>query len=414
MRERTDPARATTADPATIARRLRELELTVSSLADLVVVVDEDKVVLECNGASDHVWGLSPSEVIGRPLPTLSGRVTLLDRQGNALPLERELTVQALVSHKRQRVATLGIRRADGSVIWAHVRATPLADEGGRQRVVSVWTDVTAAVGLETDVTRLHFEFERRVEARQAELTATITQLEGTIAELEVGARAAGEFNYSVAHDLRAPVRTISALAEAVLEELEEGGSAWARDLITRIHRNASRMDALIDALLQLATVSHVEPKHASIDLSAIAQQELQALADREPGRALTCIVPDGIVASGDAQLVQSVVANLLANAWKFTADVESPCIEIGVREPDGDADGPLYYVRDNGIGFEMYSADDIFLPFRRLDAAADFEGTGIGLALVHRIVTRHGGRVWAESAPGQGATFFFTLPPPA
>ncbi|MDA0365557.1 MAG: ATP-binding protein [Chloroflexi bacterium] len=268
--------------------------------------------------------------------------------------------------------------------------------------------------GAGTDVSRLHFEFERRVEARQNDLEATITQLERTIAELERSARATGAFNYSVAHDLRAPVRTISALAEAVLGELDEGGSASARDLITRIHRNASRMDALIDALLQLATASHVEPQRALIDLSALAQQELQALTDREPGRALTCTVADGIVASGDAQLVQSVLANLLANAWKFTADVESPCIEIGVREPDGGADGPMYYVRDNGIGFEMDSAEDVFLPFRRLSSAAQFECTGVGLALVHRIVTRHGGRVWAESAPGQGATFFFTLPPPA
>jgi len=398
-------------DAGTISIRLRELELAIGSLADLVVVVDQSAYVVECNGASQHVWGLNPADVLGLPIPTSSGRIELISRDGNTAPPGSEPTVRALASHRTERVSTLGLRRPDGSVTWARVVAIPVVDAEGATRVLSVWTDVTATIEHETDLVRMNREVERRVGERTTELEGTVAELESTIADLEAAIADVGAFSYSVSHDLRTPVRTIGALAESLLDEIGEQGSPAARDLVYRIHRAALRMDTLIDALLQLSVAAHAELRRVPMDISAMAREGIQRLVDRSPDRKIEWAVADGMLGFGDQRLVDIVLDNLLGNAWKFTALVDNPHVEVGVRQPDGPEHDRVFYVRDNGIGFDMHHADDLFTPFRRLDSAREFDGTGVGLAIVHRIVTRHGGRVWAESTPGNGATLFFTLP---
>ena len=405
-------------ESSAIASRLRELELTIASLADLVVVLDRRGLVVECNGATEKVWGLSASEVLGQPLPTASGRLEMVDRDGRASPLAGEPTVRALSTRRPERIPLLGLRRADGTLSWVRVTAIPVLDGLGEPRVISVWTDVTAATTQEGDLGRYTRELERRVEERTATLEATIAELDGTNAELaatvtrlEAAVADVGAFSYSVSHDLRTPVRSISALAETLRDEIGEGGSPGARDLVDRIHRAALRMDALIATVLQFSTAARDDLQRVPIDVSELAHEGSRRLAENFPDRLVECIVEDGMVGYGDPRLIGVVLDNLLANAWKFTAFADRPRVEVGTRTPDGPGGGPVYYVRDNGIGFDMADADDLFVPFRRLPSAGEFEGSGVGLAIVQRIVARHGGRLWAESVPDHGATFYFLLP---
>jgi len=267
-----------------------------------------------------------------------------------------------------------------------------------RERMLALLADLaavfTATIERDPDLARMDLELERRVAERTAEFIATITELEA--------------FTYSVSHDLRAPVRTISGLAETLLAETGAHGTRVVRDLADRIHRSALRMDGLIDVLLQLSAAARVEPQRVPIDISAIAREELGRLGERFPDRKIECVVQDGVEGFGDRPLVAIVLHNLLANAWKFTSHVVAARIDVGTSEAGGER---AYFVRDNGIGFDMEHAEDLFVPFRQLHSQREFEGTGVGLAIVHRIVTHHGGRVWAESSPGDGAVLFFTLP---
>jgi len=381
-------------DPGKLDDQRRELEFAAESLADLIVVLDRDGCVVECDGASERVWAQTPAQVIGHQMPTSSGRLEVLDRDGNMTPPDAVPTAQALETGRPQRTPVLGIRRADGTLSWARVTAIPVSR---RARVVSVWTDITAIIDHEATLAHMNVELERRVEERTSELRAMVTELEA--------------FSYSVSHDLRTPARTISTLAGTLRDELGTPASTGVRGIVDRIELAAVRMDGLIGVLLELSSAARAEPQRMTIDISALARDELAQLSDRDARREVDCFVADGMSGFGDAQLIGIVLHNLLANAWKFTTLVEHAQVEVGVRQPDGLEHDRVFYVRDNGIGFDMLHAEDLFTPFRRLASARDFDGTGVGLAIVHRIVTRHGGRVWAESTPGEGATLFFTLP---
>jgi signal transduction histidine kinase len=274
-------------------------------------------------------------------------------------------------------------------------------DLRGRPAVLVTLHEVTALreaesalARAEEDQRRLTADFEERVRERTVQLQAAISELEA--------------FSYSVSHDLRAPLRSIAGFSQALIEDAGPSLSGDARDDISRIVAAAQRMDHLINDLLTLSMVSRSEMSREPVDVSDIANRIVAELADLSMTRAVTAKVQPGMVGQGDPRLVRVVLENLLTNAWKFTSRREHTSIEVGQRIEDGA--GPVFFVRDNGVGFDPTFADKLFGPFQRLHDASEFPGTGIGLATVRRIVLRHGGRVWAESRPGQGACFYFTL----
>jgi signal transduction histidine kinase len=214
-------------------------------------------------------------------------------------------------------------------------------------------------------------------------------------------------FNYSVSHDLRAPLRPLDGFSEALLAEYGDKLDPRAQDYLKRIRAAVRRMNQLIDDLLQLSRVNRTEIKSQTVNLSALAELIISELRQNEPAREVEFVSEVEAEVQGDPRLLRIALENLLRNAWKFTHKKQHCRIELNKRTENGDA---VYSIRDNGAGFDPTYAEKLFQPFQRLHNLSEFEGTGVGLAIVDRIVRRHGGRIWAESMPDQGATFSFTL----
>ena len=249
------------------------------------------------------------------------------------------------------------------------------------------------AAGVAIDNARLYAELERRVADRTA-------QLEGANRELEA-------FSYSVSHDLRTPLRALHGFSAALLSGHREQLDDRGRHFLDRIQNAAERMAQLIEDLLTLSRITRRTLESQTVDLGAMAREIAAELHDREPRRSLEFVIGDGLAAEGDPHLLRIALENLLSNAWKFTSPCDNARVEVGAA--DGET-GRVYFVRDTGVGFDMAYADKLFTPFQRLHGTSDFPGTGIGLAIAQRVVHRHGGRIWAEAAPGKGAAFYFTL----
>ena len=226
-------------------------------------------------------------------------------------------------------------------------------------------------------------------------------RLESAVRELEA-------FSYSVSHDLRAPLRTISAFTQAIAEDLRYHLDDKSRDHLRRVLAAAARMNDLIDALLELSRISRSQLGRHKVDITAVALAVIDDLRRRDVTRKLGASVQPDLVADADGRLVRILFDNLIGNAWKFTTHAANPHVEVGAERRGNET---VFHVRDNGAGFDMAYVDRLFTPFQRLHSERQYAGTGIGLATVRRIVERHGGRIWAESAPSGGATFYFTLP---
>ncbi len=342
----------------------------------------------------------------------LDGRITYLNRSGIALPKERIVGRRFVeLAHPEHRdwltrvfneaVATgamqaVELRSAapDGSVIWYVSRLVPILREGAVRAVTIITSEVTVQHEREETLRRFNSELEARVNARTAELQVSLRELES--------------FSYSVSHDLRAPLRAIDGFSQALEEDYAGRLDAQGMEYLSRVRNAAQRMGELIDDLLGLARVMRKDLASEPVTIGHLAHEVASELERGDAGRRVTFRIDEQLVAKGDRVLLRAALANLLGNAWKFTRKCPEPTIEFGRAEHDGE---PVYYVRDNGVGFDMAYAAKLFRPFQRLHDPGEFEGTGIGLATVQRIIARHGGWIWAESAPGSGATFFFTLP---
>jgi PAS domain S-box-containing protein len=290
-----------------------------------------------------------------------------------------EVTANWKRSYKSGDMYT-GIRRLlaqDGTCHTMSYRASPVLDEQGK---ISFW------VGIDADIT---------------EIKATELALRQSNQELET-------FSYSVSHDLRSPLNTVAGFSSLLARHLSDSADDKVQHYVSRIQAGVVQMGQLIEGLLALAQVSRVALRRDVVDLSELSRELLERYQARDPDREVQVDIEGGLQAQGDADLLRAVMDNLLGNAWKFSSRRSPAVITVGQSD-----DGEAFYVRDNGAGFDMAYADKLFGTFQRLHGVAEFPGTGIGLATVSRIILRHGGTIWADASPGEGATFFFTLPRP-
>jgi len=275
------------------------------------------------------------------------------------------------------------LRQKTGTYHWFLRRALPVRDPAGNiTRWLGTCTNIDSVKQTEEGLRRANVE----TDAANHELEA---------------------FSYSVAHDLRAPLRSIDGFSQAILEDNGDQLDAQGKSYLVRVRAAAQRMARLIDDLLSLSRVSRAEIHRGSVDLTKVARESGARLREADPGRDVEFAVEEGLRVEGDADLMAAVMENLLGNAWKFTGRQAKAHIDVGLTSKDGQA---VYFVRDDGAGFDMAYADKLFGAFQRLHSTAEFPGTGIGLATVQRIVRRHGGRIWAEAELARGATFSFTL----
>jgi DNA-binding response OmpR family regulator len=333
-------------------------------------------------------------------MPGLSGQETC--RRIKASPILRDIPLVMLTAKEDRLSMVEGLgagaddfipKSSDFEVLKARVRA---------QLRRKQFEDETRRIREEL----LSKELEAN-EARAArELAATRAVL---LEELERKNKELEAFSYSVSHDLRAPLRGIDGFSQALLEDHAANLDDKGRDYLKRVRAGAQRMGVLIDDMLQLFRVSRAEMRLETVDLTRLARDVVADMERQEPERDAEVQIEEGLKATGDANLVRIVLDNLLRNAWKFASKIDHARIEVGTVDRDGLR---VFFVRDNGAGFDMSFADNLFQPFQRLHSTTDFPGTGIGLATVHKVLERCGGRIWAEGAVDLGATFFFTLPP--
>jgi len=277
--------------------------------------------------------------------------------------------------------------RKDGRPIWVHSSTSLVrAASGEPEFLVTVATDISERKRAEDELRKLNETLEKKVAERTRELEA---------------------FSYSVAHDLRAPLQAIDGFSKLVLSENEGKLDSGSVGYLERVRAASQRLGNLIDDLLELAQVSRTDLRRQEVDLARIAGQVAGELRERNPEREVILTAPSELKGQADPFLARILLDNLLGNAWKYTSRVSPARIEFGKIEQSGET---VYFVRDNGSGFDMARAGKLFQPFQRLHGSAEFEGTGIGLSIVHRIVSRHEGKIWAEAKTGEGASFFFTL----
>jgi len=347
----------------------------VDSSNDAIIGKTLDGIVTSWNEGAHRIFGYAAEEIVGRP-------IALLVPPGRE-DEEPEILKRLARGERVEHFDTVR-RNKDGHEIHVSVTSSPVRDAAGH---------LIGASKTARDITE-----QRR--ARVALLHAKETA-EAASRELEA-------FSYSVAHDLRAPLRGMNGFAQVLLDSYSDKLDADGKDALQEILLNARRMGALIDALLSLSRVTRSAVKPESVDLSEVVRTIARQLSTAEPERTIDLVVRDHLHAELDPVLARTLMENVLGNAWKFTSKVPAARIEFGVTEKDRVR---AFYVRDNGAGFDMAFANKLFTPFQRLHTVAEFPGTGIGLATVQRIVHRHGGQLWAEGTVDGGATFYFAFP---
>ena len=262
------------------------------------------------------------------------------------------------------------------------------------------WYEQRLAYAVPTKTYRLYV---RDITARkkvEEELRQRSSELEASNKELEA-------FSYSVSHDLRAPLRSMAGFSSALLEDYADNLDEQGKQYLKKIQDSSELMGQLMDGLLKLSRVTRKDLSYENVNLSDMAKMVLAELEKSEPKREVQVKIAPDIIVYGDRNLLRLAIENLLSNAWKFSSKVAEPQIEMGMVDHDGKK---AYFVRDNGVGFDMIYANKLFQPFQRLHMASDFPGTGIGLATVQRVVRRHGGEIWVDAKVGEGTTFYFTL----
>ena len=350
---------------------------------EIVLVLDPGGRVLEANEQASAAYGFSREQLCAMRIQQLRDAGAVGDFEQQFATVVEQGAVRFRSVH----------RRRDGSRFPVAVSSLAFELEG-RPFIRSIVLDITEQAQAEERSRQLNEELERRVAERTAQLETAFREMEA--------------FSYSVSHDLRGPLRGIDGFSLALLEDFGGQLDERGRHYLQRIRHGTQAMGKIMDDLLDLARLSRQELVRETVDLSGQARELLADLAGPEAG-AVQLVIQDGLAVQADPRLMRMALGQLLANAWKFAGRRPGARIEFGQAVPPGDC--PVFFVRDNGVGFDMAYAGKLFTAFQRLHDIAQFPGTGIGLAIVQRILVRHGGRVWAEAELDRGATFFFSLP---
>ncbi len=374
--------------------RYREL---FENANDIVFTIDLAGNFTSVNKAAEQATGYTRDEV-----PPINFAQVLAPEYRSLAHqmLERKLVEGGTTSY------ALEIVSKDGRRLPLEVSTRLIYQDGKPVGVQGIARDITERRKAEMEIRTINKELEQRVSERTADLMAVNAELMAVNKELE-------SFSYSVSHDLRAPLRSIDGFSQMLLEDYAGKLDAGGKDCLQRVRAATQRMGQLIDELLKMSQVTRAEMRRTAVDLSRLAKMIAGELRDAQPERQVEFRITEGLVTKGDPVLLRVVLENVLGNSWKFTSRHARARIEFGILEDRSDAgspDAPVYFVRDDGAGFDMAYAGNLFRPFHRLHQATEFEGTGIGLATVQRIIHRHGGRVWAEGEVERGATFYFTI----
>ncbi len=369
--------------------RLAQQASLLDKAQDAIMVRDLDHRVLFWNKGAERLYGWTADEATGKLVTQLMVREPrIMD------------TAMATLHASGEWKGELEHVTREGRLLTVEAHWTLVRDAAGKpEKILAINTDVTDRKEVLRQVERLNGELEERVHLRTR-------QLEDAIREMEA-------FSYSVSHDLRAPLNTIAGFSQILARNAGTQLNEREQHYLDRIRHGVRQMSELIDALLVLAKITRMKPRREQVDFSRIAGEVAETIEEdarhrQRPGSVSLSVHP-GMQVDGDPRLLRQVLMNLMGNAWKFTGKTAQPRVEVGMQGEPGEP--PVYYVRDNGAGFDMAYAERLFGAFQRLHPSHDFEGTGIGLATVQRIISLHGGRIWAQGAPGAGATFYFTLP---
>jgi PAS domain S-box-containing protein len=360
------------------------LRAITDNIPALIAYIDADERYRFVNQTFLDWYGKTREQAIGKSLREVVGE-SIYSEIG---PKLKQVLAGQRVTYQRAMIETTVPRTIEAS--WQ-----PDFDEKGRVVGCYVLThDITEHKHAELRQRQFSAELEDRVRDRTAELEASNSEL--------------ASFAYSIAHDFRTPLRAMDGYSAMLQAEHASALSEEGKAYVGRIRAASIRLAALIDDLLRLAQLTQRELTRETVDLSALARTSLRTIQSGEPGRVVEVSIAPDLFVNGDKALLGSMMNELLGNAWKFTGRRLDAKIEIGVRDHEGEK---AFFVRDNGAGFDMAYAEKLFTPFQRLHGINEFPGSGVGLALAARIIERHGGRIWPESAPGEGATFVFVLP---
>lgn len=396
---------------------LQHFEYLTKYANDIILLIDREGRIIEANDRAALSYGYTGDELLQLNIKKLRALETrsALDEQLRQVEEHNGLVFETI--HQRKDGSTFPVEvssrviEIEGKKFYQNIIRDISERKEAEKELKKYQKHLEDMVNERTnDLTLANKQLQQEISIRkraEEEITKLNRELEQSVIELSAVNKEMEAFSYSVSHDLRAPLRSIDGFSQAILEEYSDRLDETGADYLLRVRGASQRMAQLIDDMLNLSRVTRREMHPEEVNLSALAGEIAGEVKKTMPERHVELLIQEGLIVNGDARLLRILLDNLIRNAFKFTGKSDRARIEFGITQHDGN---PVYFVRDNGVGFDMIYVNKLFGAFQRLHSQTEFPGTGIGLAIVQRIINRHGGSVWAEGAVGKGATFYFTL----